>query len=653
MRGRVLALALVAALLAPTAQAQTPRKTIEPADIVGLREAHDPQISPDGKDVLFVVKQRQDGGAPDIDTIWRASASGAAPARPFIQGDGTEGDPRWSPDGRSIAFVSKRKNPAAAKVSQQIWLIAADGGEARPLTSIDGDVSGLKWSPTGDRIAFLATDPDPQLKARQAIKRDQVEVNRGYAFQRLWVYDLVGGQARRISPEGVNVNGFDWAPDGRRFLAHLAETPKINEFYYRTRAVLMDATTGGVGQVIEPRAAGVGRWSPDGKRIIVTRLGEGGISVLPIIHDLASGTSTVVGADYRGEVMAYDWNADSRSLTVQSFEATSTVFFKVDAATGAMTRITDAVSAYPGFSLSRGGVVAYLGQSGDRPDEVTVLTGTKAARVSDVNPQVATWATGAVQQIKWTSSKDGRAIFGVLVTPPGYKPGTPTKTVVQIHGGPEWAWWSGWLGSWHEWAQMLASHGYVVFLPNPRGSDGQGDAFARAAWGDWGGADYQDILDGLDVLEKQGTVDPARVGIGGWSYGGFMSAWAITHGDRFKAAVIGAAPVELTMMAGTTDTPDFLAGYYGDLAKNRTLYDQHSPIRFVENARTPALILHGEQDTRVPLGQGQAFYGALRTFNQPVEMVTYPREPHWFREKAHQQDILERVLNWYDSHLGR
>jgi dipeptidyl aminopeptidase/acylaminoacyl peptidase len=198
---------------------------------------------------------------------------------------------------------------------------------------------------------------------------------------------------------------------------------------------------------------------------------------------------------------------------------------------------------------------------------------------------------------------------------------------------------------------MLASHGYAVLMPNPRGSDGQGLQFAEAVKGDWGGGDFQDVLDGVDALIKQQVIDASRLGIGGWSYGGFMSAWAVTHTDRFKAAVVGAAPVDLSSMTLTTDTPDFLPGYFGDVIANHAAYEAHSSVRMIDRVHTPVLILHGEQDQRVPISQGQQFYIGLRELGRPVQMVRYPREPHWIHEYEHEKDILARVLNWFDSHL--
>jgi dipeptidyl aminopeptidase/acylaminoacyl peptidase len=188
-------------------------------------------------------------------------------------------------------------------------------------------------------------------------------------------------------------------------------------------------------------------------------------------------------------------------------------------------------------------------------------------------------------------------------------------------------------------------------MPNPRGSEGQGSAFTEMARNDWGGADYQDVLDGLDQIVEQGIADPERVAIGGWSYGGYMSAWAVTQGDRFKTAIVGAGVIDIGGMALSTDTPDYLPGYFGDPIAQREAYDKHSPIRYADKVKVSVLILHGEQDKRVPVSQGEQFYGALKFNGTPVEMVRYPRGPHWFHEREHERDVLERVLQWLDTHL--
>jgi dipeptidyl aminopeptidase/acylaminoacyl peptidase len=225
--------------------------------------------------------------------------------------------------------------------------------------------------------------------------------------------------------------------------------------------------------------------------------------------------------------------------------------------------------------------------------------------------------------------------------------------VVHAHGGPFEAWQMGWLGGWYQWEQLLASHGYVVLAPNPRGSQGQGAAFQEANFQDWGGGDFQDVMDGVDLLIKQKIADPARLGIGGWSYGGFMTSWTVTHTDRFKAAVVGAAVTDLYGMSTTTDiAPSYLNEFFGNFVANRKMYDEHSPMRYIEGCHTPALVLHGDADERVPTFQGEEFYKALRMLGREAQLVRYPREPHIFTEREHQIDSMQRIIDWYDAHLG-
>ncbi len=219
------------------------------------------------------------------------------------------------------------------------------------------------------------------------------------------------------------------------------------------------------------------------------------------LYDFRSGKVTSCGENYPGLLGEMRWNNDGRGLLVHKFENTRTGFAQLDPRTREIKHVADAfyVGLY-GFSASADGkTIAYVGSAFRQPPEVWVMSGKTQKAVTKTNPQTESWQLGDVREMSWTATTDGKTIYGVLVTPPGYVQGTPVKTVVQIHGGPEWAWWSGWLGSWHEWAQMLASHGYAVFMPNPRGSDGQGTAFAKAAKGDWGGGDYQDVIDGVDA----------------------------------------------------------------------------------------------------------------------------------------------------------
>ncbi|GAA0316671.1 S9 family peptidase [Sphingomonas oligophenolica] len=645
------ALLLGAASPPPDADAGGP---ITPADIMKLKDTRSARISPDGKTILFPVQdQISTFGSPHI-AIWSVPADGSAPARALIETKGVNSDPTWSPDGKWIAFLSDRGSTSERPLPSQIWLMPASGGTPVQLTSLPSDAGSFAWSPDSRSIALLAADPPTaEEKADLAAKRDSIEVDTVKHLNRLWIVDIASHAAHQPALENLNIGSASWAPDGKRLALNVTDTVSINEYFYHSRVVLFDLTTGAVTPTPLDNVAGPTDWSPDGRTILSEEILQPGfIGLAPRLLDIASGKVTRIAADYPGLLSDTHWSPDGRSILALSFERTRSKLVRLSI-DGKASPVAAFDGEAAGYSVSHDGrTIALALSSPDRPADVWVVARGVPKVVTRTNPQVAAWHLGKVQEISWQNSKDGKTIFGVLVTPPGYVRGTPTRMVVQIHGGPEWAWWSGWLGSWHEWAQMLATHGYVVFLPNPRGSDGQGTDFARAVGDDWGGMDYQDVMSGVDALVAQKIADPDRLGIGGWSYGGFMSAWAVTHGDRFKAAVVGAGPTDLTAFSRITDTPDFTLGYFGDVPGHLARYDRSSPARLLSDKVTAAvLVLHGEQDTRVPPTLGLEFYRGLKMLGKQAEMVRYPREPHWFHEPAHQEDIQRRVLDWFDKHL--
>lgn len=689
MMQRLTALLAAVALIPTAVPAQAPAPAgaggpITPSDIMALHDMRDVELSPDGKAILFTVTAQMSTFGSPQSTIWRVPADGSAPATRFIVSAGVDASPHWSPDGRSIAFLSNRKNPLAGgadggfefkpdtsggpgvpvdatapapvgepgAASRQLWVIARDGGEAVPLTALPNDIADFEWSPDGKRIAFLSADPDTAAeKADQAAKRDEVVLDQSRHFTRAWVLDLATHVARRISPDGVTVSALGWSPDGTMLAVRATDTTALNDYFYSSRVALLDTATGKLGPALIDHAASEPRWSPDGRKVMsLTIRTPGFIGTGLRVHDLASGRTEAIADAHPGLITNPLWAPDGRGILALSFEKTRTHVVRI-APGGQVSDLAALDGEASDLSTTRGGGMAVAMSTPDRPADVFVLGKGRPRAITTINPQISRWKLGQVREIAWKSSRDGTPIYGTLVTPPGYVAGTPIKLVVQGHGGPEWAWWSGWLGSWHEWAQLLATHGYAVLLPNPRGSDGQGTAFARVVGKDWGGADYQDILDGVDMLVAKKIADPARLGIGGWSYGGFMAAWAVTHGDRFKAAVAGAAPVDMAAMARITDTPGFTTGYFGEPQAALADLDRTSSVRLLDRVHTPVLVLHGGDDTRVPPTLGLQFYRGLKLLGKPAEMVRYPREPHWFHEPAHQEDVQRRVLAWFDRYL--
>lgn len=630
--------------------------TITADDLVNLKQVADPQISADGTRIAYTVATPRGEGKPALSRIWRIAATGQARAMELpAPAAANDSAPRWSADGLQLLFLSDRalaggKKPGPA--TAQVWQVARDGGAARALTAAAGEVLSFSLSQDGRTLAYVALDPlRPEVAARTKRKDDAIEVGHPQQFARLWLRELPHGTARALTPAGMQVQEAAWSPDGRRLALRISSGTTLNDYWYRSRVVLVDATDGTPLRTLCERASAAPLlWSPDGSRLLYGQLGEHGMTATLFVHALAEDRRVALAADWPGTLWGARWQDDTQ-LIGQGQRGVRAEFLRIDPGTGLWSKLADVQAPWQAFNVARNGDIAYVGMRSDAPGEIWTLANGKTRALTSTHPQVAQWSRGQLREISWKSTRDGLPIHGLLMLPPDYQAGTALPTLVQIHGGPAWAWWSGWLGSWHEWAQLLSSHGYAVLMPNPRGSEGQGGAFAEMARNDWGGADYQDVLDGLDQIIEQGIADPERVAIGGWSYGGYLSAWAVTQGDRFKTAIVGAGVIDIGAMALSTDTPDYLPGYFGDPVSQRKAYDKHSPIRYADKVKVPVLILHGEQDKRVPISQGEQFYGALKFNGTPVEMVRYPRGPHWFHEREHERDVLQRVLRWLDAHL--
>ena len=664
-------------------------KTVDPIDLVNLKQVGDAQVAPDGSVIAYVVTTPAPASEHPHAHIWLVPTDGSTAAHAFTLSSGSDTHPRFSPDSKSLAFLSDRENPLAkdkgfhfsivgaedrhdlfqrdkdtavkadSKPESQIWVISLAGGEATPLTDIPGGVKTFKWSKDGQSLGFIRKDQDTkEEEERTKRKDDRIEVDRNYKFDRLWIYNFATQQARLVTKADSNIDDFDWSPDGARFVARVSPTPRIDDYWRVSKIVTIDGTTGAVEKTLEQNAAPLPvRWSSQANELAFGKSSLKTITGSYVLYNLETGRETPVGASFPASILDMEWNPDGRGLIAAAVQGTHPVFLRIDAESRSMSKIEGIPGPFgwfDSFSVSNNGQkVAYTAEAPNHPEEVYLLANGQSRMLTDTNPQVADWSLGTSEDLSWHSSKDGRLIYGVVLFPPDYRKGQRYKTIVHLHGGPEEAWYSGFHGSWYDWGAVLASHGYVVLLPNPRGSDGQGEEFTEANYRDWGSGDYHDVMDGVDLLISQGIADPDRLGIGGWSYGGFMTSWSITHTDRFKAAVVGAGVTDLYTMATTTDiAPSYLRGYFGDLPGNAKLYEEHSPVRYLDDCHTPTLVLHGEADVRVPVSQGEEFYYGLRFRGRDTLMVRYPREPHIFTEMEHKRDSLERMLKWYDSHLS-
>lgn len=664
---RMFALCL-AALLAPVgAGAQTRPVTVD--DILALRVVGNaPAISPDGRAVLFTVRQWVDsgGGKKDARTaIWRAPADASAPARQITFGERGESQPAWSPDGRFMSFVATRGRDAKA----QVWTLRADGGEARALTDAAENVQAYAWSPDARRVAYTVADAPP-ADEKSAVERrdDERPFERPAPNVHLWVVDVATGAATRItSGDAFTIQGaLSWSADN----AHVAFAAGASALLRDGRRDIYIADL--TAKTAEKISANFGpdtnpRFSPDGR--FVAYLGTP--VTAPAIAD-----GTPKGTVGQQHVMVYDvtakttrdvtgqlavdpgdplWSADGARLLFAAGTRAYNDVWSLEIATGRATQLSKNRTLQLGTFSADGAKAAVVLDTPTAPPDVHVADASFATftKVSDVNPQAAQFALGASEGITW-KSRDGLEVEGILLKPVGYDPAKRYPLLVVAHGGPAGAYVNNYRVGGLEGGQLWAGQGWAVFYPNPRGSTNYGEKFLRANVADWGGGDFKDIDSGVDALIARGIADKDKLAHIGWSYGGYMTAWTITQTKRYKAAMVGAGLTNMWSMYGTNDIPNVLQGYFGGIANKETLplYTNRSAMTHIDNVTTPTLILHGASDERVPVGQAQELFRGLKDRGKSTELVFYPREGHGFTEYYHLQDRLNRIHDWVTRYVS-
>jgi dipeptidyl aminopeptidase/acylaminoacyl peptidase len=650
------------------ADAQTPG--IEQV-LNALRSVHamsEVAISPDGKHVVYASQVSGKRGSADVDVsaLWLANTadgSGAMRITACPAAVCDEHSAAWSPDSTRIAFVTTDD-----KQQTQIAIVSSDGRSLRTITHASGPLDTPRWSPDGRRIAFLYSEGAPKapspLNPQTPASGVQSET---FYEQRVAVLAVEGGEPAVLGPADLNIYEFDWSPDGARFAVTAAHGSGDANWWIAELDVL-DATSGAVSTLLKPAYQMASpRWSGDGKRIAFI----GGL----MSDEAITGGDVYVIAGQGGEaqdvtptlaasVQTITWNGSPTKLVATEFAAGDEVIATIDV--GARTQqelwrgpqlmiwgnsVAGAIPGDVGVSLSSDGrACAVILQSQTVPPEVATGPIGKWKPITHVNAGVRA-LTGKVSNVTWKS--DGFNVQGTLVAPASVQPGKRYPLVVQVHGGPAYAHYPVFPATTERFDVGLSSQGYFVFQPNPRGSYGQGEAFTRANVKDFGYGDLRDILKGIDAVQAIAPIDPNKVGIMGWSYGGYMTMWAITQTDRFKAAVAGAGVSDWLSYYGTNDIDTWMPPYFGaSVYDDPKVYERSSPITFIKNVHTPTLIVAGDRDAEVPISQSYEYWNALKRLGVQTEFVVYPDEGHLFFRHRDQADVMSRAVNWFTTHLN-
>ncbi len=642
-----------------------------PAFSLSLPVLSDAQLSPDGETVAFVVGDQSRPSGPDRpafapSAVWSVPAGGGE-ARRLTYGR-SDSAPRWSPDGRWLAFLSDREKDGR----RQVLLLPRDGGEASQLTALESDIpvgrsfSPLTWFPDGSRIAFPLVEPlPPSERNRIDAGDDRIVFEEEPRLWRLWAVNAVNGDTRAISPPGLQIWEFAISPDGRRIAAVASDAP-FEWDWYDARLVVFDVGAAKASDAVtlhrSHRQVAKPVWSPDGFEIafLTSVWSDRGYDAgQPMVVNAGGGDARAIGEKATASDLALTFAPDGRLLAAANVEAGAGIS-SIDVETGARTWLWRAEQSVAGFSYARtaGGLDRFAAVIEDltHPAEVFVGDGVGGQvawrRLTAISQPRLGVTLGEVRSISWQTA-DGLTLQGFLALPPGAKArAEPLPLVTLVHGGPTGAVRFDYQVG--RWARVLADAGLAVFVPNYRGSTGWGLDFAESNVGDMGGRDFEDIMAGIDSLIAEGIADADRLGICGWSYGGYMTAWAIGRTDRFKAAMAGAAITDWRSFHGRSYLHTWDRKHYGDSDPYDadSAHARFNPFANIRAITTPTLFLHGELDWDVPVEQAYFMYRALKDLGVETQLVVYPREPHGFTEYAHRLDMITRIRDWMVDHLA-
>lgn len=663
--------------------------TIE--DLFRIRLLGDPQISPDGNRILFVNKWIDPEKNKYFSNLWMVPFEGGEPA-PFTVGDWNDSSPRWSPDGKWIAFISNRQKPKS-----QVYLIPTNGGEARPLTRLEeGTISEIVWSPDGTKLAMIYRETAPEWREEARKERQEKGFSNPprvvtHAFYRLdgdgyfvdqrhhlYVVDISTGEAKQLTSGNIHQeHNPTWSPDSR-FIAFISNRTPEPDMEPAMDDIWIIPASGGELKKVETPAGPKGAlsWSPDGKLLAYAghpypddSWGTRNVHVWVVppeggdARNLTPGLDNTVGVSTLTDVREFGggdsliWSRDSESLYFPVSERGSVHIYHVHANGTHLEPLTNGAMEHAAFSISNDNhrFAVLVGQLSE-PHEVyrairhgNALTMERATALNQ--PFLNEVQILPTEEFE-VPTPEGHAVHGWIVKPPDFNPNRTYPTILMIHGGPHAMYGNAFFFEF----QLHAAEGYVIAYTNPRGSKGYGEAFAAAIKGDWGNRDYQDLMHVTDYLETLPYVDKTRLGVAGGSYGGYMTNWIVGHTDRFKTAITDRCVSNLISMGCTSDFPMIPGRYWdGEPWGNNTQLWNCSPFAYIANVKTPLLIVHSEGDLRCPIEQADQVFAALKRLGREVVYIRYPIESSHGLSRSGPPDLradrLKRYLDWWEKYL--
>lgn len=665
---------------------------MELEDLFRLKRVSSPQISPDGKRVAYVVAEvSKDENRTNAD-LWLANADGSGEPRKLTSSPKHDRHPRWSPDGKWIAFESLRDG------APQVYLLPVDGGEAKKLTAVSTGATQPVWSPDGRKIAFVS-EVFPEFSAKPFPESDKLNQEKEAAREKskvkarvidkllyrhwdAWVDDkrkhlfVVGvkpdgtadGDPRDVTPgenDGVPTSStfeggdeFAFSPDGRE-LAFCAPPLPIREQAWSTNHDIwaVDLASGARRNLTEANLAadGLPRYSPDGKFLAYRAQARAGFEADKWdiwLLDRASGQRRNLTAQWGGSADFFTWAPDGKTLFVEATEQGATPVWALAVATGEVKRLFVSGVNHETSVAPDGRWLAFTHQRMNQPPEIARF------RLGESAPQLlvktnaellAKMAMNSLESVT-TPGAGGTPIQMFILKPPGFEAGKKYPLVFWVHGGPQVPFQDSWSTRWN--AQLWAAQGYVLALPNPRGSPGFGQKFVDEISHDWGGKVFADLMACLGYLEKQPYIDTARMAAAGASYGGYMMNWFQGHTDKFKTLVTHCGVYDFISMYGATEETWFDEWEHGIPWENPD-FEKFSPHRFAKNFKTPNLIIHNELDFRVPLNQGLSLFTTLQRRGVPSKLLYFPDEGHWVLKPQNSELWHKTVFEWLAGYLKK